>query len=174
MSRLGSFSIVPFTSAHRSRFRDLNLEWVEEFFSVEPRDLDELEHPERSIIARGGFIFVAIDGAQAVLGACALLRRDDGVYEIAKMAVAKEHRRQGIGRALVERAVAEARSRDAPRVELLTHARLPEAVRLYRSLGFLDVPVPGSDYSRATSEGGLKMVLTLVPASDAPFTSRDE
>lgn len=160
MSELVGFTIVPFASAHRSRFRALNLEWVEEFFSVEARDREELEHPERTILAPGGFIFVALADT-LVVGACALLRGDRGVYEIAKMAVAKDHRRRGIGRALVQRAVDQARSLAAPRVELLTHTRLPDAIRLYRSLGFVDVPVPPSNYARATSEGGLKMVLEL-------------
>lgn len=154
------FVIVPFASEHQPRFRDLNLEWVQEFFSVEARDRAELEEPEQTILSHGGCIFVALHGAH-VIGACALLRGENGSFEIAKMAVDKRYRRRGVGRALVERAVETAQARGTPHVELLTHTRLPEAVRLYRALGFAEVPVPPSDYARATSAGGMKMIRHL-------------
>ncbi len=151
--------IVPYTAAHRAAFRDLNLAWLREHFTVEPRDARDLGDPETYILGDGGFIFVAERDGTAV-GTCALLRAHDagdGTYELAKMAVAEDARGQGVGRALAEAAIAHARALGASRVELFTNPRLAPAVHLYRRLGFHEVPMTAAPYGRAA----LKMALDL-------------
>lgn len=51
----------------------------------------------------------------------------------------------------------------APRVDLLSNTVLGPAIALYRALGFVEVPLPASEYARAN----IKMVLdlTATPAS---------
>lgn len=155
-----SFRIVGYEPRHRAAFRELNLGWIREYFAVEDRDRHELDDPERHILGPGGVIFIAeapaADGPK-VLGACALLAEPDGAFELAKMAVDPAARGRGVGRALAEAAVAHARSRGAPRVELLSNTALGPAIGLYRALGFQEVPLPKTDYARAN----IKMVLTL-------------
>jgi ribosomal protein S18 acetylase RimI-like enzyme len=155
-----SFRIVGYEPRHRAAFRELNLAWIREYFAVEDRDRQELDDPERHILAPGGAIFIAEapapDGPQ-VLGACALLAEPDGAFELAKMAVAAAARGRGVGRTLGEAAVAHARSRGAPRVDLLSNTALGPAIGLYRALGFQEVPLPKTDYARAN----IKMVLQL-------------
>ncbi len=148
--------IVPFRPEHREAFRALNLAWIEEFFSVEPRDRDELDRPEATILAPGGAILMA-EMEDTVVGTCALLRADADRFDLAKMAVAAPARRRGVGRALVLAAIAHARTASAARIDLLTHPRLPDAVRLYCALGFTEIPVPPVNYSRV----GLAMTLDL-------------
>ena len=161
--------IVPYTAAHRAAFRDLNLAWLREHFTIEPRDERDLGDPDTHILGDGGFIFVAERDGTAV-GTCALMRAHDagdGTYELAKMAVAEDARGQGIGRALAEAAIAHARAFGAARVELFTHPRLAPAVHLYRGLGFRQVPMTATPYARAA----LKMALDLRPdggEADAP------
>ena len=92
-----------------------------------------------------------------VVGACALLRNDDGSFELAKMAVDPVARGQHVGRALGEAAIGRAREMGAPYVELLSNTRLTPAIALYRSLGFVEVALPASEYERAN----IKMVLDL-------------
>ena len=55
------------------------------------------------------------------------------LYEID---VAAEHRRRGIGRALIDTFADEARRRDAENVWVLTHRSNEAAVALYRACGF--------------------------------------
>ena len=145
---------------HRAGFRDLNIAWIAQHFVVEPRDRFELDDPEGHILAHGGHIFMAeretAAGAE-VIGACALLREHDGAWELAKMAVHVSARGQRVGRALGEAAIAAARSRGASRVELLSNTKLVPAIALYRALGFVEVPLPRSEYARAN----IKMVLEL-------------
>jgi GNAT superfamily N-acetyltransferase len=148
--------IVPYSPRHREPFRELNLAWITEHFRVEDADRRALDDPEGYILAHGGHIFMA-EAAGRVVGGCALLRNDDGTFELAKMAVDPAMRGRGVGRALGEAAIDRARALGAPRVELLSNTRLRPAITLYRSLGFVEVPLPPNDYERAN----IKMVLEL-------------
>ena len=148
--------VVDYEPRHRVAFRDLNLAWITRWFRVEDADRRALDDPEGYILGHGGCIFIAEDGGVAV-GACALLRGEDGSFELAKMAVDDAARGRGIGRALGEAAIARARALGARRVELLSNTILEPAIRLYRALGFVEVPLPATEYERAN----IKMVLEL-------------
>jgi ribosomal protein S18 acetylase RimI-like enzyme len=143
----------------------MNLAWIEAHFTAEARDRQQLDDPERHILAPGGHIFIAeADGPDGVevLGTCALLAVPDGAFELAKMAVDERARGRGVGRALGEAAVEAARALSAPRVELLSNTALVAAIGLYRALGFIEVPLPATEYARAN----IKMVLELGPRGD--------
>lgn len=148
--------IVPYRSDHAAAFRDLNLDWIRKYFTVEPRDERDLGDPDTYIVAAGGYIFMAELHDEAV-GTCALMREDDGVFELAKMTVSEWVRGLGVGRALGEATIAHARAIGARRVELFTNSSLAPAIALYRTLGFVDVPVGKTDFVRAD----VHMVLDL-------------
>lgn len=155
--------VVPYDPArpdHRDAFRELNLAWIEAHFAVEALDRFQLDDPEGHVLAPGGMIFMAesntANGVE-VLGTCALLAEPGGAYELAKMAVSEAARGRGVGRALGEAAIAAARAHGAQRVELLSNTVLAPAIALYRALGFVEVPLPHTDYARAN----IKMVLDL-------------
>jgi putative acetyltransferase len=148
--------IVPYRAEHADAFRDLNMAWIRKYFMVEPRDERDLGDPETYILAPGGAILMAELRGEAV-GAVALMREHDGVYELAKMTVAESVRGLGVGRALGEAAIAHARAIGARRVELFTNSSLAPAIALYRTLGFVDIPVGGSDFVRAD----VRMILDL-------------
>jgi GNAT superfamily N-acetyltransferase len=137
---------------HRVAFRDLNLAWIERWFVVEPRDRHELEDPEGHILASGGWIFIAesetAEGIE-VVGTCALLSEHDGARELVKMAVKESAKGRGVGRALGDAAISAARADGVARVELMSNTKLVPAIALYRRLGFVEVPMPMSDYERA-------------------------
>jgi len=141
--------IVDYEPRHREAFRDLNLSWIEEYFVVEEMDRRQLSDPERAIIAPGGAILVAELGGEAI-AVCALIVTGTRHYELAKMATRKDLRGSGVGRKLMVAALQKAKSLGAHKVSLLTHHSLAPALRLYRSVGFVDVPMPpGNEYARA-------------------------
>jgi GNAT superfamily N-acetyltransferase len=149
----------PARQDHRVAFRELNLAWIEAHFVVEARDRQELEDPEGYILAPGGQIFMAEldgDGGTQVVGTTALLH-EGGVWVLAKMAVDTRARGRGVGRALGDAAIDAARACGAGRIELLSNTVLDPAINLYRSLGFVEVPLPPTDYARAN----IKMVRDL-------------
>ena len=132
-------------------FRTLNEEWITRFFTLEAKDRETLGDPERTILAKGGAIFLALVEGEAV-GCVALIPMEDGIYELSKMAVAPQQRGLGIGRALLQHAIAQARDLGAKSLFLGSNTKLANAVHLYESVGFRHVPpeqLPPMAYSRA-------------------------
>ena len=148
--------IVDYEPRHRDAFRELNLEWIERWFTVEDADRRALEDPEASILSPGGHILMA-EREGDVIGCCALVRESDDTFELAKMAVSPAAQGHGVGRALGEAAIERARRAGGRRVELLTNSGLAPALRLYLKLGFVQVPVGDTEYARAD----VRMVLDL-------------
>ncbi len=136
------------TPADRLAFRDLNRAWIQRYFTLEDHDNEMLDAPEAYILAPGGYIVMAESAGQLV-GTGALLQDGPDAYELAKMAVRDDHQGQGIGRAVAEAALAEARRRGARRIWLESNRRLAPALALYQTLGFVEVPLHATPYARA-------------------------
>ena len=148
---MSNIVIREFQSADADAFFELNREWIQRYFWLEPTDLEVLWHPQDAILDPGGHIFMAVRGA-ARIGCCALLPIAPGEYELAKMAVAPAERRQGIGRRLIETAIAKAERIGATRLYLESNSSLPGAIALYESMGFRHLPkerIQPSHYARA-------------------------
>lgn len=143
--------VVGFDPRWREDFATLNLEWLQRWFVVEPFDREVLGNPERHILADGGRILFAVDTADRAIGTVALMRAGDGVYELTKMAVAPEARGRGIGRQLMDAALALYRTLDARELFLESSSKLGPALALYERVGFRHHPAPrpGSHYARA-------------------------
>lgn len=152
--------IVPFSPALRDHFYRLNEAWLRKYFYVEEIDHRVLSNPETEILERGGTILFATLGESAlnehIVGTCALMPEFDGeqhngVYELTKMAVDEQRQGLGIGRALLEAAIAEFQRLGGRRLFLETNSKLTPAVRLYESMGFEHQPSvkPDSHYDRA-------------------------
>ncbi len=143
--------IIDFEPRFAGAFFALNEAWVSRHFVMEARDREVLGDPQGAIIDKGGFVFIAIHGDDAV-GCCALMSMADSGFEIAKMAVSDRFKGKGIGKALMAACIARARSVGAPRLYLESGSILTPALTLYRSFGFQDLPSerrPVSPYARA-------------------------
>jgi putative acetyltransferase len=134
-----------------SAFRTLNEEWISRYFVLEKKDRETLGDPENTILRKGGRIFMVYADGNAV-GCVALIPMGDGVYELSKMAVSPQMRGQGIGRKLLEHAIAQARELGAKSLFLGSSSLLKNAVHLYEAVGFRHVPsenLPEMHYARA-------------------------
>jgi putative acetyltransferase len=140
--------IVEFAPQHAAAFKALNVAWISRYFAIEPKDLEVLDDPQGKIVARGGRIFMAFEGTEAV-GCVALIAMPDGGYEVAKMTVIETLRGSGLGRLLMQRCIDAGAEAGAPRLYLETNSGLAPALGLYRAMGFKDVanPTP-SGYAR--------------------------
>ena len=139
------------TGDDATAFRTLNEEWITRYFSIEPKDRETLGDPEHGILLKGGYILMAYADGEPV-GCVALIPMGDTVYELSKMAVSAHLRGLGIGRRLLEYAVAHARRIGARSLFLGSSTKLPNAVHLYESIGFRHVPpekLPPMPYTRA-------------------------
>jgi putative acetyltransferase len=148
---MSDFIVREFQPADADAFFELNREWIQRYFWLEPADLDVLWHPQTAILDCGGRIFMAVRNGVCI-GCCALIAIGPGEYELAKMAVTPAERRHGIGRRLIAAAIAKAERIGATRLYLETNHTLTGAIALYESMGFRHLPpsrVKPSHYTRA-------------------------
>ncbi|WP_439880541.1 GNAT family N-acetyltransferase [Pontibacter sp. MBLB2868] len=151
-----AIQIVDFNMFYAKAFYDLNHEWISKYFVMEDADTKSLTDPQGYIINKGGYILMALFNGEPV-GTCALLYEEEGVFELAKMAVAPKMQGMKIGKMLGEAAIDRARRAGAKKLYLVSNRRLETALNLYRRLGFVEVPMPPSIYERAD----IKMELDL-------------
>ena len=109
--------------------------------------------------------FVWEEDGRIVGNASLIPFRDHGkrVYLIANVATHPEYRRRGIGRALTERAMLQARSKNAFAVWLHVREDNPGAIRLYEELGFKEIArrtawYAGSDRRLTEPRTGINIV----------------
>jgi putative acetyltransferase len=159
-----------FQPADADAFFELNREWIQRYFWLEPADLEVLWHPQSAILDTGGRILMAVRNGVCI-GCCALIAMGPGEYELAKMAVTPTERRHGVGRRLMAAAIALSERIGATRLYLETNHTLTGAIALYESMGFRPLPkerVRPSHYSRADVFMERMVGLTMPPlaASD--------
>jgi putative acetyltransferase len=140
--------IVEFEPVHAEAFRILNEAWISKYFVVEAKDREVLDDPHGKIIAKGGRVFMALKDGVAV-GCAALLKMDDGGYEVAKMTVSETLRGSGLGRMLMQRCIDAGAEMGARRLYLETNSSLGPALGLYRTMGFRDLAPAETAYVRA-------------------------
>lgn len=142
--------IREFQPGDEASFRKRNEEWITRYFQIESKDEKAFADPQKEILADGGRIFFATVERQCV-GCCALLRRTDDEFEVAKMAVTAAFQGSGVGRKLLDAAIEAARYAGARSLYLETNQILGPAIRLYESMGFKHLPpcrITPSPYAR--------------------------
>jgi branched-chain amino acid aminotransferase len=143
-----TISIQDYEPADQPYFERLYREWFTAHFGVPPEPIDErvLRQPEKMILEKNGAILMLVcDGGPA--GFIALKKTDSYSYELTKMAVQEEFRGKGWGEALCRAAIDKARDLGAKRLILYSHSSLQAALRLYRKLGFVEIPLEPGPYS---------------------------
>ncbi len=142
--------IVGFSHAYALAFAELNYRWISEHFTVEEHDREILNHPFKVIVEPGGEVFFAVTDDGQVVGTAAMIKANDDLFELSKMAVDPAFQGKGISNALMDACIEFARSRNASTIFLETNAKLPAALGLYNKYGFVHTPLdPNSEYSRA-------------------------
>jgi ribosomal protein S18 acetylase RimI-like enzyme len=149
-----TLEIIPFKPEYSQDFYNLNTEWLEKYFYVEPYDEKVLSNPEKYIIETGGYIFF-IKNETKIIGTIALIRQQT-YFELSKMAILPEYRGQKIGLKLIEYCINFAKQEKWKSITLYSHKKLVPAINLYKKVGFVEVPLDiDVHYERAN----IKMML---------------
>ena len=146
--------IRPFTPGDQSAARRLVLEGLGERWGW----IDETRNPDLDDIAAHyvapGHSFVVVERGGELIGTGALVAVGAGgevAGRIVRMSVAREHRGRGLGRALVEHLLDEARRRGYRRVLVETTREWHDAIRLYQRCGFVEYARDDEDVHLALS-----------------------
>jgi len=149
--------IIPFDPRYSADFKNLNLDWLNKYFRVEPHDDEVLGDPEKYIIKPGGTIFFAKEGKK-ILGTVALMKIEDNVFELTKMAVTPEEQGKKIGQKLMEHTLEFAKKQAWKSLILYSNRKLENAIYIYKKYGFEEIPLENNNpYGR----GDIKMKLEL-------------
>lgn len=116
---------------------------------MEDVDHKALDNPQKTIIDKGGYIFIALYKKEPV-GVCALINMDDNYYdfEFAKMAVSPKAQGKNIGFLLAQGAFKKANELGTRRLYLESNTRLKPAINLYQKLGFQKIVGHAIPYKR--------------------------
>lgn len=148
--------IIDYTSEYKRAFKQLNEEWITQYFKMEASDHKALDHPDEYIIDQGGHIFIALYDGKTV-GACALIKMNDKKFEMAKMAVSPKAQGKSIGTLLGQACIDKAKELGADTLYLESNTKLKPAISLYRKLGFEKITGPPSPYERSNIQMELKL-----------------
>ena len=149
-------SIVPFKDKYSKDFYNLNYDWLDEYFYVEDYDEKVLGNCKEEIIDKGGYIFFALHKSD-VVGTMALMPREQGVYELNKMAVRKDLRGNGIGNKLIEFIINYSKDKDYSSIILYSNTVLKNSIHLYNKFGFKEIDNPDAPYKRSDIKMELKL-----------------
>ena len=148
--------IINYTEQYAPDFRQLNLEWLNRYDLAESHDLEIINDPQKTILDRGGVIYLAKSGPK-IIGTAGLLTAEEGTFELVKMAVSPAFRGQGVAKMLLEKCLEAARQLKAKKIFLYSNSQLIPAITLYQKYGFTHIDASGSPYSTAD----VKMELVL-------------
>jgi ribosomal protein S18 acetylase RimI-like enzyme len=153
---MNSVEIINFTPQYASYFYDLNVEWLEKFFYVEPYDQKVLSNPQEFIIDKGGYIFFAKYNNE-IVGTVALINQNS-FFELSKMAVSPKYQGLKIGQKLMDYCINFSKQKNWKSITLYSHRKLVPAINLYKKIGFIEVELEAeSHYERSD----IKMELVL-------------
>lgn len=140
--------IIGYHPQYKNDFIKLNKAWLEEYFYVEPHDLETFNNIEKDIIDKEGEIFFCLVNDK-IAGTVAMIKVDDETYELAKMAVDKNFQGLKLSNLLMEACIHFAKSKKAKKIFLVSNTKLSPAINLYKKFNFIETPLAPTDYDRA-------------------------
>ncbi|SFI93065.1 GNAT family N-acetyltransferase [Olleya namhaensis] len=145
-----NIKIIPFNQLYSKDFYQLNIEWLETYFYVEPFDQTILSNPKDYIIDKGGFIFFA-KFEDRIVGTYAFMPlKDQPGFELTKMAVSPDMRGHKIGQKLLQHSIEFAKTNQFKRLLLYSSKTLENAIYLYLKFGFKEITLEqDSPYKRS-------------------------
>jgi DNA-binding MarR family transcriptional regulator/GNAT superfamily N-acetyltransferase len=144
--------IISWNARYKEAFKALNMSWLNDYFSDQIEDQDRLilNNPQSEILAKGGYIWMAVIAGECV-GVCALLPATNQSFKVVKLAVSKPFQGRGIGLQLMLKCIELSRLKGAAFLSLETASKLLPAMKLYERLGF-EIVEPQEGYSVERSD----------------------
>lgn len=140
--------IIDYSDDLKEAIKILNYDWLEKYFRVEETDVQSLSNPREEIIDKGGFIFYSKLNGE-IVGTTSLLKKDENLFELGKMAVSEKAQGHKIGTLLLEHCLQVAKEKQIKTLILYSNTQLQCAIHLYRKYGFTEIKLDEGLYDRA-------------------------
>lgn len=131
--------IVEYKELYKADFINLNIGWIERYFTPEPADYEILDHVEE-LLSKGSMIYFAVEDDH-VLATCMAMPLEDDVWEICKLAATGQYTGKGAGSAVFKASMNYALAHGAKKLTLISNRRLKPALHIYKKFGFQEVPL---------------------------------
>ncbi|MDT0596116.1 GNAT family N-acetyltransferase [Glaciecola petra] len=129
-------TIVDYSPELAHYFYTINKEWIDDMFVLESIDEQVLSNPQMYVIDAGGYIWFVKHARLGIVGACALVNKGKGWFELTKMGVSSDVRGLKIGEKLLHHVLEFCQMPHIHEVFLLTNKKCEAAIHLYEKLGF--------------------------------------
>jgi putative acetyltransferase len=143
-----NIQIVSYSDQHHAAFKEINVEWLERYNLLESHDLEILDDPKQTILDAGGAIFIAQHN-NTVIGSAALMKMEEGIYELVKMTVVDAWQGKGISKLLLDACLQKAEALQVKKIILFSNHQLQAALGLYEKYGFKYIEVEDSPFLTA-------------------------
>jgi ribosomal protein S18 acetylase RimI-like enzyme len=148
--------IAPYDPIYQQEYKNLSIEWLEKYNLLEEADMPMLDHPKEVILDKGGYIFLA-HYDNAIVGTIGMMEMDENCFEILKLGVNERYQGLGIGRKLMVHILELCHQIGAKKIILETNTKLVSAIKLYKSLGFMEIPLTEALFLTADYKMELKL-----------------
>jgi len=148
--------ILEYEDKYHNDLKKISYEWLKKYELLEPEDEKMLNNPKEVVLDKGGFIFFAKYGEE-IVGTSSLVRVDENVFELVKLAVVEKYQGLKIGKMLMEKCLYIAKEKNAKSIILFTNHKLTSAIELYKRFNFKETPFVKNKYV----ESDLRMELKL-------------
>ncbi|RZJ87082.1 MAG: GNAT family N-acetyltransferase [Chryseobacterium sp.] len=153
---LSEIEVIGYEEQYKEAFKQLNLVWLNKYFTMEEGDIEILNHPERIVLESGGHILF-LKHHDRIIGTAALKYLDTETFELNKMTVDESYRGVGAGKLLCSSAIEKAKLSGAKTLILYSVRSLEAAIATYKKLGFQEIPLEAGNYKRANIKMSLKL-----------------
>jgi len=140
--------IIEYDEKYHADFKRMNLDYLDKYNLTESHDMIILDNPEKIVIERGGFIWLARAGEE-IVGTVGILNEGHGIFELIKMCVAESWRGKGISKLLMETCLQKVKEFGGKKLFLFSNHQLQTALKLYTKYGFKNVEVTDSPFETA-------------------------
>lgn len=131
--------IIEYQKKYKNDFVQLNTEWLERFYTVEPFDQDMMDRVDE-LIESGSMVYFAVEN-EKVLATCMTIPLSDDVWEMCKLAAVGQYTGTGAGSAVFKACMDYAVLHGAKKLSLISCRALKPAIHIYKKFGFREVPL---------------------------------
>ncbi len=143
MDQSQEITILPFQSEYQSEVKELILAGLAEHWGA----VDLTKNPDLHDIGftYANAVFLVAWQNNKIIGTGALVPKSNDIAEIVRMSVAKDMRRKGVGRKILQRLYEQAKRNGYKRLVLETTQTWYEVIEFYKQFGFQETHLLDGD-----------------------------